>query len=442
VLGLVPALHTSRRQLQGDLQEAGRGGTSGPARTRARNLLVVSQVALTVMLLVGAGLLGRSFQQLVGVHPGFEPESAVAMTVSMSTPEDVGAQRQLAQFYRELLHRVQALPGMIAAGGTNALPMSSGGANGTFLVQGGGKPAETMPEVIQQFESLSPEERTRDAEFRVASAGYFAAMGIPLKSGRTFEESDGPDAMHVALVSESLARRYFANEEVIGKQIQFGNMDGDVRLLKIVGIVGDVRDHGLDVDVRPTVYAHYLQRPRTAGEFSIVARGRGDAAGLIAAMRREARALNPEMPITFEPLTQLVSASLDNRRFSMIMLGVFAGSALLLAMVGLYGVMAYITSERTREIGVRMALGAQRRQMLSLILRQSFTLVLIGIGAGIVATLASTRVLASLLYGVGASDVPTYLAVVLLLGIATLLASYIPARRAMKVDPMVALRHE
>jgi predicted lysophospholipase L1 biosynthesis ABC-type transport system permease subunit len=243
-------------------------------------------------------------------------------------------------------------------------------------------------------------------------------------------------------VSQSLARSYFPNEDVVGKQIQFGNMDGDVRLLNIVGVVGDVRDEGLDADVRPTVYANYAQRPRSAGEFSIVVRGRGDAAGLIAAMRREARALNPDMPTKFEPLTQLVSASLDNRRFSIIMLGLFAGTALVLAMVGLYGVMAYITSERTREIGVRMALGAQRGDMLRLILRQSFTLVLIGIGAGIAATLASTRVLATMLYGVGASDFTTYGLVVLLLGIAALLASYIPARRAMKVDPMVALRHD
>jgi predicted permease len=309
-------------------------------------------------------------------------------------------------------------------------------------VQGGGKPAETLEELIAQFNNLSEEERARDAEFRVASGGYFGAMGIPLVSGRVFQESDGADAPHVAVVSQSLARRYFPNEEAIGKQIQFGNMDGDVRLLNIVGVVGDVRDTGLDVDVRPTVYVHYLQRPRYAAEFSVVVRGRGDAAGLISAMRREARSLNPEMPTKFEPLAQLVSASLDNRRFSMVMLGVFAGTALVLAMVGLYGVMAYITSERTREIGVRMALGAQRGEMLGLILRQSFTLVAVGIVAGVLGAIAATRVLATLLYDVGTTDLVTFGAVIILLGVAALIASYIPARRAMNVDPMVALRHE
>ncbi|CAN5551566.1 hypothetical protein BH18VER1_BH18VER1_12760 [soil metagenome] len=293
-----------------------------------------------------------------------------------------------------------------------------------------------------QYGALSEEERARDAEFRVASGDYFAAMGIPLVSGRAFQESDGADAPHVAVVSQSLARRYFPNEEAIGKQIQFGNMDGDLHLLNIVGIVGDVRDTGLDVDVRPTVYVHYLQRPRHAAEFSVVVRGRGDAAGLINAMRREARALNPEMPTKFEPLTQLVSASLDNRRFSMVMLGVFAGTALVLAMVGLYGVMAYITSERTREIGVRMALGAQRTDLLALILRQSFAFVGIGILAGVAAALATTRVLATLLYGVDAADLSTYAGAMFLLTFAALIASYVPARRAMNIDPMLALRHD
>ncbi|CAN5292199.1 ABC transporter permease [soil metagenome] len=441
VLGLVPTLQTSRHQLQNDLQDAGRG-TAGPGRTRVRNFLIIAQVALTVMLLVGAGLLGRSFHRLTEVDPGFQPESAVAMTVSMPFPEDTAAHRQLSQFYHQLLERIQALAGVSAAGGTNGLPMGDSGANGTFLVQGGGRPAETLEELNAQYHSLSEEERARDAEFRVASGGYFAAMGIPLVSGRVFQESDGADAPHVAVVSQSLARRYFPNEEAIGKQIQFGNMDGDLRLLNIVGIVGDVRDTGLDVDVRPTVYVHYLQRPRHAAEFSIVVRGRGDAAGLISAMRQEGRALNPEMPLRFEPLRQLVSASLDSRRFSMVMLGVFAGTALVLAMVGLYGVMAYITAERTTELGIRMALGAQRGDMLRLVLQQSFTLVSIGVVVGIAGALAATRVLASLLHGVGAADLATFSAVVILLGVAALIASYIPARRAMNVDPMVALRHE
>jgi predicted lysophospholipase L1 biosynthesis ABC-type transport system permease subunit len=239
-----------------------------------------------------------------------------------------------------------------------------------------------------------------------------------------------------------MARRYWPNEDPIGRQLQFGGMDGDLRLLNIIGVVGDVRDDGLDVDVAPIVYVHYVQRPLQASQFSIVLRGRGDAAALVAAMRREARALNPEMPLKFETLEQVLAASLSNRRFSMVMLALFAGAALALAMVGLYGIMAFITSERTTEIGIRMALGAQRTDMLALILRQSFTLVLIGIAAGIAGAIAATRVVSNLLYGVGSADVATYAGVVALLGLAALAATYIPARRAMNVDPMVALRHE
>ena len=439
-LGFVPIIHASRRQLQNDLQDAGRGTST--SQSRARNLFIVAQVALTLMLLVGAGLLGRSFQRLVAVDPGFRTESVVAMTVLLPYPEDESKKRTLAQFHHQLIERLSALPGVTNIGGTSALPMSGNGANGTFIEERGGAPATTMQELIKQFDALSPSERSRDADYRAASAGYFAAMGIPLLRGRLFQEGDGPDAPHVAVVSEALAKRYWPNEDPIGKQIQYGNMDGDLHPLTIVGVVGDVRDNGLERDPRPTVYTNYFQRPAATSEFSIVARGRDDVAGLTSAMRREARALNPEMPTKFETVQQIVSASFDNRRFSMVMLAIFAGSALVLAMVGLYGVMAYITAQRTQEIGIRMALGAQRSDMLGMIFRQSFTLVIGGIMVGIIASVSLTRFLASMLYGVGGMDGVTYAGVISLLGIAAALASYIPARRAMKVDPMVALRYE
>jgi predicted permease len=442
LLGLVPAFHTSRRQLQADLQEAGRGQAGTRSGTRVRNLLMVSQVALTLMLLVGAGLLGRSFQRLLDVNPGFEPENAVAMTVSMPLPKEPAETRQLAQLYQQLLERLSALPGVSSVGGINALPMSGSGGNGTFLIHEGGAPAETMSEFSQRMLAMRAAGRTTDAEYRVASGDYFTALNIPLVQGRTFSESDGPDSPHVALVSQSLARKYWPNGVAIGKQIQFGNMDGDLRLLNVVGVVGDVRDDGLHVDPRPAIYVNYFQRPQVASEFSIVLRARGETSALVDAMRREARALNPEMPTKFQRVEQLIASSLDHRRFSMVMLGVFAGAALALAMVGLYGMMAFITSERTTEIGIRMALGAQRADMLALMLRQSFTLVLIGTLAGIAGAIAGTRVLSTLLYGISAGDVATYGAVVLLLALAALAASYIPARRAMNVDPMIALRHD
>ena len=442
LLGFVPSLHVSNAHLQNDLQEAGRGSSSGRSSARIRNLLIVSQVALTLMLLVGAGLLGRSFQRLLKVNPGFEAESAVAMNISQADPETPAAQRRLAQFYQRLFDRLRGLPGVIAVGGTNALPMSGNGANGSFIVETGGETAATMDELGKEFSVLAGSPRLRDAEFRVASADYFSVMHIPLLRGRLFVETDGMDSSHVALVSQALVRRYWPNENPIGKEIQYGNMDGDLHLLHVIGVVGDVRDDGLDAEARPTVYVNYVQRPRVASQFSIVLRGRGDASALIAAMRREARALDPEMPIEFQTLEQLISSSLDDRRFSMVMLGVFAGAALLLAMVGLYGIMAYITSQRTTEIGIRMALGAQRGEMLRLVLRQSLTLVFAGIAVGILAAIASTRLLGALLYGIRANDIFTYGAVVFVLAAAALLASYLPARRAMKVDPMVALRHE
>jgi len=229
-------------------------------------------------------------------------------------------------------------------------------------------------------------------------------------------------------VSQSLTKHFWPNEDQIGKQIEYGNMDGDLRLLTIVGIVGDVRDNGLDRDPRPTVYTDYVQRPAATAEFSIVMRAQGDAAVLTSAMRREARVLNPEMPTKFETIEEIVSASFDNRRFSMVILGVFAASALILAMIGLYGVMAYITSQRTHEIGIRMALGAQRVDMLQMIFRQSFALVFAGVVVGILASLGLTRLVGSMLYGIRATDVVTYAGVVGLLVVAAALSSYIPAR--------------
>jgi predicted permease len=394
------------------------------------------------MLLIGAGLLGRSFQRLMAVNPGFQPESVVAMTLATQFPEDAASQRRPAQFYHQLLERLNALPGVIAAGGVSSLPMSGGGPNGTFIIDDGSKPPQTEAELGEQLTALAGTGKTGDAEYRIGSAGYFTAMGIPLLRGRLFQESDGPDSPHAALISQSLAHQYWPNEDPLGRQIQFGNMDGDLRLLHVVGVVGDVRDYRLDAEPRPTIYTNYFQRRIAAAGFCIVLRGHGDAAALTAAMRREARALNPEMPTKFQTMSEIVSASLDNRRFSMVMLGVFAGSALALAMVGLYGVMAYITSERTREIGIRMALGARQFDMLQMILRQSFTLVLTGVALGILASIGLARLLGSLLYGVPASDVTTYATVVGLLVLAAALASYVPARRAMKVDPTVALRHE
>jgi predicted permease len=385
-------------------------------------MLVVSQVALTLILLVGAGLLGKSFVELLRVDPGFRPESAVVMNLSLPASDDKEQQKRNALFYQQLLERLGQLPGIVAIGGINGLPMTDTGADGTFLID-------------------NDPSRTGHAEYRLASSGYFAAMGIPLLRGRMFDASDGANAPPAAVVSQSLAQKYFPGTDPIGQRIQFGNMDGDGRLLEIVGVVDNVREGGLDRAPALTVYANAFQRPQS-NSLAMVVRAQGDPATLIPAMRQAAQSLNPDMPTTFRTLTEVYSSSLDARRFSLVIFGVFASVALILAMLGLYGVISYAVAQRTQEIGIRLALGAQGRDVLRLILRQGMTLTLFGVALGLVASFALTRLMASLLYGVSVTDPLTFVLVSLLLVGVALVACYFPARKATKVDPIVALRNE
>ncbi len=421
ILGLVPAFRGSRTDLVANLKEAGRGQSASAASSRLRSLLVVSQVALTLVLLIGAGLLGKSFLRLLQIDPGFRIESAVAIDLSMASAEDEKQNNQLARFNQQLLERLGQLPGVVAVGAVNSLPMTGTGSNGTFLIDN--DPANTGY-----------------AEYRVASPGYFSAMGIPLMRGRLFEQSDTADSIHVAVISQSLARKVWPDEDPIGKRIQFGNMDGDKRLLNVVGIVGDVHEK-LDSDVRPTVYADSFQRPQLSS-VSIVARANIDTAPLIAAMRSELRALNAELPASFRTLDQVFSSSLDDRRFNLILFGVFAAVALMLAITGIYGVMSYAVTQRTNEIGIRIALGAQASDVLKLVVGQGMVLAVIGLVMGLAGAFALTRLMSSLLFAVGATDLTIFAGVSVLLASVALLACYVPARRATKVDPMVALRCE
>jgi predicted permease len=298
-----------------------------------------------------------------------------------------------------------------------------------------------LESLAREFDILfRQKERLGTADFCVATDGYFQALGIPLLKGRTFDERDGSESPHVAVISASLARERWPGQNPIGQTIEFGNMDGDIRLLTIVGIVGDIHENGVDTPPNPTVYVNLFQRPHPAMTLTMLSDA--DTQQVTSAARKILHELNPEIPPRFRTFSQVYSASLGSRRFNLILIGFFAGIALLLAIAGVFGVMAYSVSRRTREIGVRVALGATSHDVLMMILGQGLRTVLIGVVIGLAGSLAVTRAIQSLLFGVTPSDPLTLAAVMLLLVVVALLACYIPARRAAKVDPMVALRYE
>ncbi|HKQ73892.1 MAG TPA: ABC transporter permease [Blastocatellia bacterium] len=423
-LGLLPALRFAGQDLANGLKESGRRQSAGATSRRLRGGLVALQISLTLVLLTGAGLLGRSFLKLLQVDPGFKTGSAVAMTLALPstiTPEE---DEGLRQFYAQLLERIGQLPGVAAVGGINALPLTEAGSGGAFLI-------DDNPELRGQ------------AEYRVASAGYFAAMGIPLLRGRLFDRSDTVNSPHVAVISRSLAQRYWPTEDPLGKRIQFGSMDTDKRLLHVVGVVGDARND-LDTEAGPTVYAYSLQRPQwwQVSNLSIVARASNPPQAMIPAMRAAVESLRPDVPLRFRTLDQVFSSSLDGRRFILSIFGVFAVIAMLIAALGVYGVMAYTVTQRTQEIGIRVALGAQASDVMRLSLGQGMRLAMTGVALGMLASFAATRLMKGLLFGVETTDPLTFTSIALLLLCVALVACLVPARRAIKVDPMIALRHD
>jgi putative ABC transport system permease protein len=440
IVGLVPVLRFAGTDLHTGLKEAGRGSSAHAATNRLRNGLVIAQVALTLILLTGAGLLAKSFMRVLQIDPGFRPDRTVAMDISLQSSDP----QQVARFHEQLLERISRIPGVTAAGGVSNLPMTGGGPDGLFLIVNSADPSEAQLKDFKYYKALAQNPLTRkgSAEYRVASANYFAAMGIPLVSGRTFNAADTANTEHVAVISQSFARQYFADEDPIGKRIQYGNMDGDLHTLHIVGVVGDVRDYGLASNLKPTLYANYVQRPRKAADFTVVTRGDLAPAALIASLRGTVEELSHDVPMKFRTVEQIFSSSLNDRRFNLVILGVFAVVALLLAVTGIYGVMSYAVTQRTQEIGIRMALGATVTDILKMIIWRGFKLVVAGLAVGIAGALALTRLLSSLLFNISATDPLTFAVVSLLLAAVALAACYIPARRATRVDPMIALRYE
>jgi len=445
-LGAFTSLRAASGNVSSGLGEGGRGQSGSRRSQRVGQAIVASQIAITLVLVIGAGLLGRSLMKVLEVDPGFQTEKIVTMDISLPSAGSDNSQEKTRQeiFFSNLLDRLQRIPGVQKVGAASELPMDGGLPDGMFLLMTQDEvPKDTgdMESLSRQFDALfSQKERRGNADFCVASGGYFQVLGIPLLRGRMFDERDNANSPHVAVISDSLARERWPGQDPIGHTIEFGNMDGDLHLLTIVGVVGDVHEYGLETPARPTVYVNLFQRPRPAMAITILS----DAPTQLvtSSARGILRELNPELPATFRTLPQIYFASLGSRRFNLILIGFFGAVALLLATTGIFGVMAYSVSRRTREIGVRVALGARARDVLTMILAQGLRTILLGVAIGAATALALTRTMESLLFGVTASDPVTFAGVILVLVAAALLACYLPARRAAKVDPIVALRCE
>ncbi|HKW31450.1 MAG TPA: ABC transporter permease [Candidatus Acidoferrum sp.] len=425
-----------------DLNEAlGSGSRSYSAGSqKARSALVTGEIAVTLMLLLGAGLLGRSFLRLISVNPGVNGEHLILATFQpIRLPTSDASFRQV-QLIDNILSRLRAIPGVQSAGFTGGLPIASGFADGQFLILNGLRP----PASFEEWGSFTQNPRNVGvALYCPTSSDYFRTAGIPLRRGRLFDERDGPDSLHVAVISETLAREQWTNQDPLGQVIEFGNMDGNLKPLAIVGIVGDVRADGLDRPVSPMIYVDYVQRGLSGNSLPmILVRTDAVTGAVVNAARGIFHDLAPDVPVKFSTFADEMGGWLSEKRFLLLLAGVFAAAALALAAVGIYGLIAHSVSQRTQEIGIRMSLGAERRNILRLVLGEGARMAAFGLIIGIGASLAITRLMSSLLFGISASDPLTFVAVAALLAAVALLASYIPARRAMRVDPMVALRYE
>ncbi|MGA7930884.1 MAG: ABC transporter permease, partial [Candidatus Sulfotelmatobacter sp.] len=415
VFGLIPALQSSRSNPNEFLKEGERGSTANRGQTRSA--LMIAEVGLSLVLLVGAGLLVKSFARLMEVNPGFDPDHL--LTFNLGLPSSTDPVRQLA-FYQQVVQRLQVLPGVQAVGAVSWLPLAGGNSSRSFNVPG--------------------IEKDYEADVRVSTPDYFPAMRIPLLKGRSFSESDLGSSLNVAAVNDALARTVFPGQDPIGKQLtHFGP---DNLTLQIIGVVGNVRHVGLDADPHSEIY-QLLGQAQWPSMFVAIRSASSDATSVTSAAQNVVWSVNKDIPLAnVRTMQELVANSVERRKFSMFLLSIFAVVAMLLAAIGLYGVMSYSVAQRTHEIGIRMALGARRPDVLALIVKQGMALALMGIAAGAMLALGMTRLIAGMLFGITATDPLTFAGVAALLGTVAFLANYLPARRASKVDPMVALRYE
>jgi putative ABC transport system permease protein len=425
IFGLVPGLASARPELTEALKESGRSSTQGTRRNRLRNGLVIAEVALALVLLSCAGLLMKSFARLQNVNPGFNPRNALTFEISLPKiqyPDDPS----IVRFNNEAQRRIAALPGVQAAGFSTILPLAGTNSDSSFAIEGR----------ASNDNSPSPDE-----EKRQVSPSYFRAIETPLIKGRFFNDADNADAPQVIVVNQAFAKKFWPNQDALGKRIVMGGMSDNPKWITVVGVVGDMRHFGLDVDPKPEMYVPFAQNPYFTTIH--VVRSNQDPRSLLPAIRREIQAIDPAVPLAnVRPFENVIADSVAPRRLSVVLLGVFAGVAVLLASVGIYGVMSFLVVQRTHEIGVRMALGAQRSDILKLILSRSIKLVSAGAVIGLMVALMSTSALQTLLYNVSAFDTSTFVLVTILLAAVALAASYLPAMRATKADPIIALDAE
>jgi putative ABC transport system permease protein len=426
--GLAPALQASKTGLNEVLKESGRGGTETLRRLRLRNLLVISEFALALVLLIGSGLMLKSFVRVQNVQPGFEPARLLTVRVALPDTKYDDFQKSRA-FFEQLFARLQSRPEVKSVGAINLLPFGGSSGDRSFSIEG-----QTVPEGQSR----------PDEQVRFVTVGYFNAMGIPLLKGRDFTDRDQRDTPQVLIVNQALVRKFFPNDEAIGKRIVFSKREP--KWYEIVGVVGNVKHRGLDTEDRPELYIPAMQPLFATANIPalyLAVRTTATPEIAIAAVRNEVAAIDPDQPIAnVMTMDDRISQSVAPRRFNMFLFGLFAVLGLVLAAIGIYGIMSFSVSQRTQEIGIRMALGANRGDVLRLIMKNGFVLALIGIVTGLVASLAATRLMSTLLFDVSATDPSTFVIYAVVLGAVGLFACYVPARRATKVDPLVALRNE
>ena len=423
LFGLIPAFQASRTDINETLKESGHS-SGGSGHNRFRGLLVVSEVALALVLLVGAGLMMRSFVLLMSVDPGLDPQNVLTMDIRLLRGKYQPSQQ--VAFFQQLLERLRALPGVESAGAVYPLPLSGMEEGMGFGVEGQPPPA--------------PGER-RSAGPRWVSPDYFKTLKIQLLKGRVFTEGDGGDSPPVLIINEAMARQYWQNKDPIGSRVSFNSRDNQPVWREIVGVVKDVRHTALDTESKPQMYFPFTQFPSSF--MTLVARTNGDPLSLVAAVRGQIQEIDRDQPVSnIHTMEELLARSVSQRRFNLLLLAFFAGVALLLASVGIYGVMSYSVEQRAHEIGVRIALGARTADVLRLLLGHGMKLVATGVAIGLAGAFALTRLISTLLFGVRATDPLTFAVIALSLALVSLAACWIPARRATKLDPLVALRRE